>query len=256
MEQESALSVSEARDLTDRIKVGMEEVWELIKEAYTSRVWVSLGYSSWDDYCDREFESSRVKLPREERQEVVSSMREIGMSTRAIAAATGAGYGTIQRELAGDPNGSPESEPAPVVGTDGKTYTPKPTPKPAPEDETPQPEWEDVGTIPQSRLNNITPPRPAPGFDEGDLEELNTPKPTQPPNTGDLEEQENITKIMIELRKAAKAIKEATHLAQHLDLWDGGPLSGDLRDLLDELDSTLASGGFNAELAKLLEGEN
>lgn len=121
------ISPASARELTDRIKVGVDAIWELIKQAYQSRAWSALGYSSWDDYCTREFGTSRIRLPREERQEVVASMREIGMSTRAIASATGTGYGTVARELAGDPNGSPE--PNPITGTDGKTYTPRTKPE-------------------------------------------------------------------------------------------------------------------------------
>lgn len=188
------LSANQARELTDRIKVGVEAVWELIKQAYTSRAWSVLGYSSWDDYCTREFGTSRIKLPREERQEVVASMREIGMSTRAIASATGTSKNTITEDFKQlSQTGTPRSEPAPVKGTDGKTYTPRPAPLPAaPEpsfDDDPEPpEWEDVGTIPKSRLNDAAPPRPAPrpapGFNPGDLDELNTPQPTaQPPKT-------------------------------------------------------------------------
>jgi transposase-like protein len=191
MSTEVAISAADARELTDRIRVGVEAIWELVKQAYKSRAWAVLGYDSWDDYCTREFGTSRIRLPREERQEVVSSMREIGMSTRAIASATGTSYDTVQRDLRRDRNLSPESEPAPVTGTDGKTYTPKPRPKlePAPEEGVPMPEWEDVGTIPKSRLNDVAPPRPAPrpapGFNPGDLDEINTPaeEPPKPRRT-------------------------------------------------------------------------
>lgn len=102
-----AIDPGRARELTDRIKVAVDGTWLLIQEAYTSRAWAALGYASWDDYCTREFGTSRLRLPREERQEVVASLREIGMSVRAIASATGQGYGTVRRELAGEPNGSP-----------------------------------------------------------------------------------------------------------------------------------------------------
>ena len=119
------IPVDEARVLTDRIKVGVDAVWELIKQAYQSKAWSALGYSSWDDYCTREFGTSRIRLPREERQEVVASMREIGMSVRAISSATGDSYGTVRSELAArEQNCSPD--PAPVTGMDGKTYTRKP----------------------------------------------------------------------------------------------------------------------------------
>lgn len=122
------LSPGNARNLTDRIKVAVEGTWLLIQEAYTTRAWSALGYGSWDEYCTREFDTARLRLPREERQEVVASMRENGLSVRAISSATGLGYGTVQREItepSGDPAGSPEDA-IPVTGTDGKTYTPRP----------------------------------------------------------------------------------------------------------------------------------
>ena len=143
--QSVELSASQARELTDRIKVGVEAIWELVKQAFQSRAWAALGYGSWDDYCTREFGTSRIRLPREERQEVVASMREIGMSYRAIGAAVGIDPMTARADVRGVGNSTPESEPAPVTGTDGKTYTPKPRPEPA----------------------------PAPGFNPGDLDEIN-----------------------------------------------------------------------------------
>lgn len=105
-----ALDAESARALTDRIKVAVEGTWELIKQAYTSRAWSALGYSSWDDYCTREFGTSRLRLPREERSEVVASLRESGLSIRAIEAATGLGKSTVQRELAPVPNGTPDPD--------------------------------------------------------------------------------------------------------------------------------------------------
>ena len=125
---ELVISAQDARNLTDKIKAGTAALWELIKEAYASRAWASLGYASWDDYCTQEFGTSRIRLPREERREVVASMREIGMSTRAIASATGISQKTASRELAAarESNDSPETNPRPVTGTDGKTYTPRP----------------------------------------------------------------------------------------------------------------------------------
>lgn len=115
------LTSTEARNLTDRIKTALGVTWELVRQAYQQRAWIALGYASWDDYCGAEFGASRLRLPREERQEVVASLRESGLSIRAIASATGTGYGTVSRSLADDPNGSPERQPA----LDGRTY---PTP--------------------------------------------------------------------------------------------------------------------------------
>ncbi len=99
---------SEARARVDRIKVGVEAVWQLIIESYQARDWEALGYASWDDMCTREFGTSRLRLPREERAETVQSLRDAGLSLRAIAAATGDSVTTVRREVAGVPNGTPE----------------------------------------------------------------------------------------------------------------------------------------------------
>lgn len=121
----AAISATDARALTDQIKVAVEATWELVKRAYIERAWAALGYDGWDDYCTREFGTSRLRLPREERSEVVASLRESGLSVRAIASATGMSYGTVQSEVIKTDH-VPE-----VTGTDGKTYTPT-APKPAP----------------------------------------------------------------------------------------------------------------------------
>lgn len=110
-EASDILGPGAARVLTDQIKVGVESVWELVKQAYTQRAWSALGYAGWDDYCTSEFGASRLRIPREERAEVVASLRESKLSIRAIASATGLGRGTIGRELAHVPNGTPDAEP-------------------------------------------------------------------------------------------------------------------------------------------------
>lgn len=109
----SELDATEARELTDLIKINITVVWGLVGEAYTGRVWVALGYPTWDDYCTQEFGTEYLVLPREERREVVASLRDRGLSVRAIAAATGTGVGTIHRELTTPvPNGTPQLKPA------------------------------------------------------------------------------------------------------------------------------------------------
>ena len=134
VQAEIEISPASARELTDRIKVGVDAVWDMIKRAYTSRAWSVLGYSSWDDYCTREFGTSRIRLPREERQEVVASMREIGMSTRAIASATGVSKNTITADSQREVSQIGTPAPAPVTGMDGKTYAPRPRRDPEPHD--------------------------------------------------------------------------------------------------------------------------
>lgn len=116
--QEIAIATKEqARSLTDRIKVAIEGTWLLIQEAYTSRAWAALGYDTWDAYCTAEFSTARLRLPREERQEVVASLRESGMSLRAISSATGVSPATAMRDVRVS-----DETPAEITGTDGNTY--------------------------------------------------------------------------------------------------------------------------------------
>jgi hypothetical protein len=113
------LSAREARDLVSRISSALGRVWDDVKRAYMGRAWLALGYATWDELCRAEFGSTQIRLPREERQEVVASLAESGLSQPAIAAATGLGLGTVHRELtAAFPNGKPET-----TGTDGKSYS-------------------------------------------------------------------------------------------------------------------------------------
>jgi transposase-like protein len=132
------LNPSEARALTDQIKADVEIVWGHITRAYIERAWSALDYADWDGYCATEFGTSRLRLPREERPEIVSSLRESGLSVRAIAAATGINRETVRQELAGDNKLSPDEDALaeqlianqpPIIGMDGKPY-PRPTPKP------------------------------------------------------------------------------------------------------------------------------
>lgn len=114
----TAMSPSAARDLTERIRTTIDRTWDLIAKAYTDRAWAVLGYPTWDVYCEREFGSTWFKLPRETRGEVVQSLRDLGLSTRAIGSAIGVDDRTVRRDL----SGAASAAPAAVMGTDGKTY--------------------------------------------------------------------------------------------------------------------------------------
>lgn len=171
-----------ARRMTNYIRLTTEALWDVVVTVYRGGAWKVLGYSSWDDYCTQEFGPTRLRLPREERAEVVASLRESGLSIRAIASATGTGTRQVQEALReqvcsqttpAEPDedaladelivaeqelppllpenvpGAPtestpgqtgrvvealdrarrsEAKPAPIIGTDGKRYQPKPAP--------------------------------------------------------------------------------------------------------------------------------
>ena len=77
-----------------------------------------------DEYVTREFGNLHLRPPLEKRQDIVLSLREVGMSTRAIASATQISEATVRRELkhAGASKDAPGRALASVVGVDGKTY--------------------------------------------------------------------------------------------------------------------------------------
>ena len=103
--------VNEIVDLDKKIEAAVWALWN-------GRGWIALGYSSWGDMCDARFNSTFIRIPRERRQEVVCSLAEKGMSTRAIGSALGVSDFTVRK----DKKDSGASFIAPVTGTDGKTY--------------------------------------------------------------------------------------------------------------------------------------
>jgi hypothetical protein len=92
------MSEAEARKLTDQIKHDAEVLWDNLVAAYLGRADIALGYESWDTYCTVEFGSLRLRLPREERAEMVCSLRQSGLSNRAIASAIGISEGTVRND--------------------------------------------------------------------------------------------------------------------------------------------------------------
>jgi hypothetical protein len=145
------MTEAEARQVTDRIRGHLAFAWSLVVVAYKRRAWVALGYPSWDKYCEREFGTNRLRLPREERGAMVCALREQGLSIRAIASGVGISDQTVQRDRQSDFNeavvnhytltyghaeahaAQPDTptEPETVTGSDGKTY-PKHKPAPPP----------------------------------------------------------------------------------------------------------------------------
>lgn len=126
----------------ERIRSGIRSLVELqqdITDAYHARDWQTLGYDTWEAYVAGEFGHALPRLGRDERRELVVSLRAEGLSTRAIASATGSSVGTVHGDMAtcselntsdDEDDADPELEPKPerpVTGLDGKTYSPRST---------------------------------------------------------------------------------------------------------------------------------
>lgn len=95
-------SEATARALTDQLRQSLSLSWELLVEAYQRRAWAALGYATWDAYTDAELGEVRLRLPRQDRREVVASMTEAGMSTRAIGSALGVDHKTVVNDRRGE----------------------------------------------------------------------------------------------------------------------------------------------------------
>ncbi len=131
-----------ARDLTTRIRQTSSVLVAMIEKAYAGRIWIALGYESWADWWDTEI-GEPLRLDREDRRELVASLRDHGMSIRALATVTGTSVGTVHADVrCSELNTS--SEPDEIIdaehratlhrrfssaeGTDGGAHAPGPPP--------------------------------------------------------------------------------------------------------------------------------
>lgn len=126
------LELSDARQRLERVKSGVERIWDDLVALYQGRAWVVLGYASWEALCDAELDGARIALPRQQRQEVVCDLRGAGMSTRAIASAVGVNHATVVRDLGSIGADAPVDTPPTITGLDGRTRTARPTRPAAP----------------------------------------------------------------------------------------------------------------------------
>ncbi len=151
----------QAEKLTEQIGNGFQAATELMIKAVKGRIWLAYGYTKFEDYRDIELGKYPLALPMLQRKAAVMKLAEAGLSSRAIAAATG----TSDRQAARDKqealdqvcqNGTPERAPdldddepvdvpevplpTTITGFDGKQYpaTP-PNSQPKPET-TPDPD--------------------------------------------------------------------------------------------------------------------
>jgi hypothetical protein len=92
------LTKAKAASLTKKIQTGVENVIDLLHEAYIGRVWIPLGHKDWDEYIEKEFGSAPLALPRTKRKATVQNLTDRGWSTRAQATALGVDQSTVARD--------------------------------------------------------------------------------------------------------------------------------------------------------------
>jgi hypothetical protein len=119
----SDLTVEQARDLTDQLRIDLASSVDLMIKAFDQRIWIPLGYQDWAEYLDGEFGEMRPKYPVDRRQEMVLRMLTRKMSTRVIGSALGVTQMTIvnDKKALAD-RGLIAVESGKVKGEDGKEY--------------------------------------------------------------------------------------------------------------------------------------
>lgn len=153
-EPEARRATERIRTALDRVSTAWQDLAERVADAYARRADLALGYGSWAEYSQAEF--NVPTLATEVRRELVSLLSAQGMSTRAIAPVVGVTRQAVSKalhqvatELPPEPQDQrvgtmppasftvetqetgvaapPAPRPA-VTGLDGKTYSrPEPT---------------------------------------------------------------------------------------------------------------------------------
>lgn len=122
-------TTEQAREFVERVRASVEDIKEWIIRAVKGRAWIALGYTSWDEMCETEFDGAVIRLPREDRREAVASLREAGLSTRAIGSALGVDHKTVVNDVRAPGENSPVPES--VTSLDGRQRPATQPPRPA-----------------------------------------------------------------------------------------------------------------------------
>lgn len=115
----AACSPDEARRLTDEIRGAAERVWSLLLEAHDRQAWSALGYSTWADYVQAEFDMSRSRSYQMlDQGRVIRAIEEVtGVSTKVDISEREARdlkphldsvIGSIEEGLAAEPDIDPD----------------------------------------------------------------------------------------------------------------------------------------------------
>src|SRR5947199_508372 len=96
----TSLTAEQAAELVDGIRASFEAAWQhysdgctLLVNAYRSEGWTPLGLEDWSAFVSHTLDIDHLKISRAERQAIVATLREGGLTVRAIATATGLSVG-------------------------------------------------------------------------------------------------------------------------------------------------------------------
>lgn len=96
-EPEARRATERIRTALDRVSTAWQDLAERVVDAYARRADLALGYGSWAEYTQAEF--NVPTLATEVRRELVSLLSAQGMSTRAIAPVVGVSDRHVRRDV-------------------------------------------------------------------------------------------------------------------------------------------------------------
>lgn len=96
-EPEARRATERIRTALDRVSTAWQDLAERVADAYSRRADLALGYGSWAEYTQAEF--NVPTLATEVRRELVSLLSAQGMSTRAIAPVVGVTQQAVSKSL-------------------------------------------------------------------------------------------------------------------------------------------------------------
>lgn len=124
----TVMTEGEARRITERIRYtalsvrdGVEKLQRLVGEAQAGSAHLALGYPSWTAYLADVLGDEPMRLPRDERREIVAWLSGEGMSTRAIAPIVGANRKTVMKDVRESQvvQSGPPAQPPTIATTEG-----------------------------------------------------------------------------------------------------------------------------------------
>lgn len=118
----SKFSPDEAREFIEEVKGDYGSLRSKLATMWKGRIWLALGYESWQECIDTEFANEPIRPPKELEQETIEELRSLGMSARGIATATDIPKSTVARKFEAStvPNGTVDDDER-IIGLDGKS---------------------------------------------------------------------------------------------------------------------------------------
>jgi len=183
VDAEKMLSKAEARELTGRLQASLVDTWELIVRAYVGRAWKALGYDTWNIYCAQELNGCRFRPPSAERLVTVTSLRDAGLSLRAIESATGISKKTIIKDLKQVGESTPPDDEHEVIDEDELAEELIASAPPgAPTKSTPGQTDRVAEALAKAKAKTAPEPKPIIGLDGKMYPAKSKPKPTSKPD--------------------------------------------------------------------------